>query len=522
MSKKLKNIGIVSLLTIVSRVLGLVRDQLGAAIFGAADLYSSFITAFSLPNLFRRLLGEGSLTAAFVPTLQDELRENGRAGAFMLLNKVVSWLLVITGGLGILGVLVFSQSRLLPGHESKWYLAADLSALLFPYVVMICIAAALNATLNVFEHFTEPALSPIWLNVCMILTLGGTGWKLAETEMGRMYWLCAGVLIGGGLQLFVPAGVLMKQGWRPRFDLALTPRVRAIGALMAPGLFGTAIYQINVFVSRLFAFSIGGGAAVHLFLANRFMELPIGVFAIAIATVVYPLISRHAAERNYTGMADDYRKGLRLILIINVPAAAGLALLSESMIRLLFQHGKFNAADTAATAPLLAFFAIGMPFFSVVSLTTRAFFALKDTVTPMKIAVLSFVINVGLSWWLKGKLGAPGLVLASTVAIVAQTVVMQRMLARQIPGMRFGDLWRTIGKVTLATVAMSIVVLAGWFALSRNLGATRLADISAIFVLIPASVLIYGFVLWALKVEGREEFEVLLAKLKGKATGRRG
>jgi putative peptidoglycan lipid II flippase len=521
-SKKLKNIGVVSLLTIVSRVLGLLRDQLGAAIFGAAELYSSFITAFSLPNLFRRLLGEGSLTAAFVPTLQEELRENGRPGAFALLNKVVSWLLVVTGGLGILGVLVFSQSRLLPGHESKWYLAADLSALLFPYVVMICVAAALNATLNVFEHFTEPALSPIWLNLCMILTLGGTGWKLAETEMGRMYWLCAGVLIGGSLQLIVPAGVLIKQGWRPKFDLTLNPRVRAIGALMAPGLFGTAIYQINVFVSRLFAFSINDGAAVLLFLANRLMELPIGVFAIAVATVVYPLISRHAAEKNYAGMADDYRKGLRLILIINVPAAAGLALLSEPIIRLLFQHGKFNAADTQAMAPLLGLFAIGMPFFSVVSLTTRAFFALKDTVTPMKIAALSFVINVGLSWWLKNTLGAPGLVLASTAAIIAQTVVMQRMLARRIPGMSFGDLWLTIGKVTLATVAMGIVVLAGWFALSRNLGTARLADLVAIFVLIPASVLIYALVLWALKVEGCEEFDVLLAKLKAKAVGKRG
>lgn len=521
MSKKLKNIGVVSLLTIVSRVLGLLRDQLGAAIFGAAELYSSFITAFSLPNLFRRLLGEGSLTAAFVPTLQEELRENGKAGAFELLNKVVSWLFVITGALALVGVTMFTQSRLLSGHDAKWYLAADLSALLFPYVAMICIAAALNATLNVFEHFTEPALSPIWLNVCMILTLGAAQWKLAETEMGQMYWLCAGVLIGGGLQLLVPAGVLVKQGWRPSFDLGLTPRVRAIGALMAPGLFGTAIYQINVFVSRLFAFAIGGGAAVHLFLANRLMELPIGVFAIAVATVVYPLISRHAAEKNYAAMADDYRKGLRLILIINVPAAAGLALLSEPIIRVLFQHGKFEAADTRLMTPLLALFAVGMPFFSVVSLTTRAFFALKDTVTPMKVAVLSFVINVGLSWWLKDVLGAPGLVLASTVAILAQTMVMQRVLARRIPGMRFGDLWRTIGKVALATIAMGVVVMTGWLGLKHGLGATRTTDLLAIFVLIPVSVLVYALVLWPLKVEGREEFAVLLAKFKSKA-GRRG
>jgi putative peptidoglycan lipid II flippase len=515
-SKKLKNIGIVSLLTIVSRVLGLLRDQLGAAIFGAADLYGSFITAFSLPNLFRRLLGEGSLTAAFVPMLQEEMRENGRPGAYTLLNQVASWLLLATGSICALAILLFSQSRLLTGHESKWYLAADLSAILFPYVVMICVAAALNATLNVFEHFTEPALSPIWLNLCMIGTLGGVGWKLAPTELGRMYWLCAGVLVGGAFQMLVPAVVLIKMGWRPRFDLALTPRVREIGALMAPGLFGTAIYQINVFVSRLFAFSIHDGSAVLLFLANRLMELPIGVFAIAVATVVYPLIARHAAERNFAGMADDYRKGLRLILLINLPAAAGLALLSEPIVRVLFQHGKFGPADTRAMAPLLALFAMGMPFFSVVSLTTRAFYALKDTLTPMKVATVSFVINVTLSWALKDRLGAPGLVLSSTVAIIVQTLVMQHWLARRIPGMSFGDLWRTIGKVMLATTVMAAVVVGGWKCLLSLNGVSRFADFGAILGLIPLSVVVYVVVLWTLKVEGREEFSVLASKLRTK------
>lgn len=512
MSRKLKAIGIVSFLTVISRVLGLVRDQLGAAIFGASELNSAFITAFSLPNLFRRLLGEGSLTAAFVPTLQDELHEAGRPGAFALLSKVASWLTVITIGLVVLAMVMFSQSRLLPGHESRWYLAADLSVILFPYLAMICIAAAFNATLNVFEHFTEPALSPIWLNLAMILTLGGAGWQLADTEMGQMYWLCAGVLIGGFLQLAVPAGVLMRMGWQPRFDFGLSPRVRQIGALMAPGLFGTAIYQINVFVSRLFAFSVDESAATLLFYANRLMELPIGVFAIAVATVVYPLIARHAAERNFVSMAEDYRKGLRLILIINVPAAAGLALLSEPITRLIFQHGEFTAVDTWEMAPLLALFAVGMPFFSISSLTTRAFYALKDTVTPVKIGVISFVINVGLSWTLKDWLGAPGLVLASTAAVIVQTIVMQRLLARAVPGLGFGELWRTIGKVMLATVAMGAVVAAGWFLLRHGLPHNRMADVLAIGGLIPLAVLVYALVLWRVKVEGREELTAVLAR----------
>lgn len=506
MSNKLKHIGVVSLLTVVSRVLGLARDTLALAIFGTGEYYSAFVTAFSLPNLFRRLLGEGSLTAAFVPTLQEELHERGRPGAFALLNQVVSWLAVVTGVMVALAMLAFSQSRLLPGHEPRWYLAADLTVLLFPYLALICLAAALNATLNVLERFTEPALSPIWLNLAMILSLGGAGWNLADTELGRMHWLCAGVLAGGCLQLLVPAGVLLRAGWRPRWDLGVSPRVRAIAALMAPGLFGSAIYQINVYISRLFAFSIDASSAALLFSANRLMELPIGVFAIAVATVVYPLIARHAAEGNHARMAEDYRKGLRLILLINLPAAAGLALLSEPIVRLLFQHGRFAAADTRAMAPLLALFALGLPFFSVVSLTTRAFYAVKDTVTPVKLAALSFLVNLGLSWLLKDVLGAPGLVLASTAAIVLQTLLMQHCLARALPGMGLGDLWRTIGQVLLATLAMGLVVAAGARLLPGAGLSLRQADVLAVGGLIPLGAAVYAAGLWLLRVEGREEF----------------
>ncbi|HTO02864.1 MAG TPA: murein biosynthesis integral membrane protein MurJ [Opitutus sp.] len=519
MSRKLKNIGVVSLLTVASRVMGLVRDQLSAAIFGASELNSAFITAFSLPNLFRRLLGEGSLTAAFVPTLQEELQERGRPGAFDLLNQVVSWLFVVTGVMCVLAMLAFSQSRMLAGHEPRWYLAADLTAILFPYLVMICVAAALNATLNVFERFTEPALSPVWLNLAMILSLGAAGWNLAETDLGRMHWLCAGVLVGGFLQMIVPAGVLMREGWRPRWNFGFSARVKEIAMLMAPGLFGTAIYQINVYVSRLIAFSIDESAATLLFYANRLMELPIGVFAIAIGTVIYPLIARHAAEKNFRAMADDYGKGLRLVLILNVPAAVGLALLSDPIVRLIYQHGAFGANDAQAMAYLLMLFAIGLPFFSVASLTTRAFYAVKDTFTPVKVAALSFVINIGLSLLLKDTLGAPGLVVASTVAVVVQTILLQRMLVRRLPAMRFGSLWLTIGKVLVASIAMGAVVALGWWGIREMMNGARSADWVAILILIPFSVLAYGGVLWAVRVEGREELSVMMKKFVSRFGG---
>ena len=228
MSKHLKHIGVVSLLTVVSRVLGMVRDQLGAAVFGASVLNSAFLTAFRLPNLFRRLLGEGSLTAAFLPTLQEELHVRGPAAAFALLNQVVSWLVAVTGGLTVVAMLLFSQSRLVGDTGDRWHLVADLSVWLFPYLALVCVAAAFNATLNVLQRFTEPALSPIWLNLCMIFSLGGAGLHWAQTDLGKIHWLCAGVLAGGFLQMAVPAAVLMRAGWRPRADFVLSPRVREI------------------------------------------------------------------------------------------------------------------------------------------------------------------------------------------------------------------------------------------------------------------------------------------------------
>jgi putative peptidoglycan lipid II flippase len=508
----LKDIGIVSALTASSRVLGLIRDQLALGILGAGGINDAFVTAFNLPNLFRRLLGEGALTAAFVPTMQHELKDRGRGGAFTLVSQVASWLLVVTGGLTLLAMLAFSQSRLLPGHQAKWYLAADLTAVLFPYMIFVCVAAAFGAALNVLGRFWESAISPVWLNVCMIASLAGAGllWQADERQVAT--WLCGGVLVGGFFQMIVPAIALVREGWRPQFDLTWSGPVREIARLMAPGLFGTAIYQINVYVSRLFAFSIQVGEASLFFYANRLMELPIGVFAIAVSTVVYPLLARHAAENNADAMAGDYRRGVRLILLLNVPAAAGLALLSTPIVRLLYERGKFTPADTAIMAPLLAWFAVGMPFFAVTSLMTRAFYARKDTLTPVKIAALSFVINIGLGWWLKDVWGARGLVIASTTAVVVQTFALQHLLGAAMPAMRFGELWRSLAKMVIATLLMASVVAGGWHVLRGMHGAEWLA----VFILIPLGIVVYAAALWLLKIEGREDLALVLNKVRGK------
>jgi len=522
-SGKLKNIGVVSGLTVVSRVLGLVRDQLSAAVFGTSALNSAFITAFSLPNLFRRLLGEGALTAAFVPTLQEELQAGAEAAAFRLLNQVASWLALVAGGVVVAGMGLFAWGGRLPQFAGKWSLAAELTVVLFPYLVFVCLAAAFSATLNVFKRFTEAALSPIWLNVAMIVSLGGAGLHWAETGRGQMHWLCAGVLLGGFFQMAVPGLVLVRLGWRPRVDFTLSPRVREIARLMAPGLFGVAIYQINIYVSRLLAFSVSDEAAAVLFYANRLTELPIGVFAIAVATVVYPLLAQHAARRQTGAFAADYAKGLRLILLVNLPAAAGLALLAEPITRLLFERGSFGPSDTAMLVPLLALFAVGMPFFSITSLSTRAFYALKDTKTPVKFAAVSFAINLVLSLALMRPLGAAGLVLASTVAVGVQTVQLQRGLTARLPELSFAPLWGGVAKLVAAVALMAAAVGGAWWGLEAWLGGRTehalLRDALAVGGLIPLGALVYGGALWGLRVEEREQLPMLWRRLRGRQPG---
>lgn len=522
MSKKLKDIGVVSVLTVASRFLGVLRDSLGVGIFGASGLYSAFLTAWVLPNLFRRLLAEGSLTAAFIPTLQEELHHGERRGALRLLSQVCSWLLLVSAVLVGIAIFLCRHSRWLRGYPERWHQAADLTAILFPYLIFIALAAACNATLNVFERFTEPALSPILLNLVMIASYAGAVWHFARTPWGEIHWLAAGVLLGGFLQFGTSAGVLIHGGWRPRFELAASPRVREIGRLMLPGLFGTAIYQINVTVSRLLAFSVNAAAITQLFNANRLMEFPIGVFAIAISTVVYPLIARHAVEGNRAAMAEDYRKGLRLILIINVPAAVGLALLGHPIVDFIYRHGRFTTEDAAFMAQLVALFAIGLPFFSVVSLTVRAFYAVKDTKTPVKVAAIDFFVNLILSvtlihvfrnrWhWATG-----GLVVASTTAIILQTLLLQRALVRRLPGMTFAPLWPSVAKVMAATAVMGLAVRCGWVGLGRCGLGMRMRDAAAIFGLIPAAIGIYAALLWALRIEGREDLAALLRRLRGR------
>ncbi len=523
MSKNLKNIGIVASATVVSRVLGLIREIFIAAVLGTSALNSAFVSAFTLPNLFRRLLGEGALTAAFVPTMAQELEHQQRAGAFSLVSKVASWLLVVTCGLVLVAMLVFSNAEPLlhsagrfgvaPDTAQRLLLGADLAVILFPYMIFVCLAAAFSAACQVLGRFTEPALSPIWLNLAIISALGLGGWWAWDAP-ARVNLLCGGVLVGGFLQMIVPATVLWGEGWRPSFDLRRDERVSEIVRLMAPTIIGSAIYLINISVSRFIGLSLNDHAASVLNLATRVMELPIGVFTAAIATVVFPLIARHASRQDWTHLGHDYHKGLRLVLVINVPAAVGLALLSEPIVRLLFQRGAFHPSDTTLMTPILAVYALGLPFLSFTSLALRGFYALKDTATPVRAAMLSFVVNIVLSVVLMRWLSTVGLALAGNLAVLVQAWFLQTRLARKLAGLNLAPQLPNLGKIVVATTVMGLAVYAGLWGIESLALAPKLRDTLAVVGLIPVACGVYAGLLWLLKIEGREELEALLAKIR--------
>ena len=504
--------GIVSLATVLSRVLGLGRDVLTFAIFGTSALHSAFQFAFTLPNLFRRLLGEGALTAAMIPVLSEEVEEKGKEGSWDLVNQVMCWLCLLAMVLVGLAWILFSLLPLWSGLDQRWYDGAALARILFPYLIFICLAAMLASALNVLHRFAIPALSAVWLNLSILIFLGLGSWFIVETPEQRMHFLCAGVLVGGFLQFLIPALALRREGWRPAWNFRKTTRLREIAWLMIPGLAGTAIFQINVVVSRSLAFSLDSGAVSILYLANRLVELPLGVFAIAVSTVIFPLLSRDAARQDTAAMQRSFVLGLRMNLLLTLPAAAGLAVLHEPILIALFQWGSFGPEQVALTGPVVAVFALSIPGYAWATYTTRGFYALKNTRTPVKIAGLAFLLNVALSLFFMRILGVMGLALANVLSTTIQAMILQWRLSLAHPAMNPAPVLADFIKTLLATLAMAFLVSFGWHSWVDVWGSGKGSAVMALPLGIGAGAAVFTCLIWMLNVHGRTELQEFLRK----------
>jgi putative peptidoglycan lipid II flippase len=521
MSSRFLNVFVVSLSTVGSRILGLFRDILVFSIFGSSVLNSAFLLAFTFPNLFRRLLGEGALTAALLPLLTDEKESRGEAGLFHLFNKVLSRVMTLLFALVGIGSLIMILVGKLPGLQDRWDLAMVLGVLLFPYMALVCLAAAFAAALNALHRFAIPALTAVWLNLAIIFFLGALGYFATEVPLYRMYWLCVGVLVGGGLQLLVPWLALRREGWHFQLDFLPSAEVREFTRLLLPGILGASVIQINILVSRSLAHFIDGSSVSIYYLANRLVELPLGVFSIAIATVYFPAFSEWASRRNKTEFARIFQQSMRLMFAITIPATVGFLMLGEPILSFLFEWGAFQARDTALTLPLLWVFALGLPFYSMVALLVRGFYAHKNTKAPMQVAVICFVLNLILSLILMRPLGVIGLALANLLAILAQTIFLTGMLSNLLQSNILKNLVADLLKIGLSTLVM-IGAIYPLHRLVVHLPFTGKGE-SAILVLfvIPLSVFIYFLVLWLSKFREMDQLSMLVMRLLGRGKPKR-
>lgn len=390
----LKHAGIITSITLLSRIFGYVRDQRITYLLGTLPAGDAYTVAYRIPNLLRRLVAEGAMTASFIPIFTHLLKEEGREKVWEFANKFFWTMAFVLSALAIAGIvfspffinLVASGFR----HRPSYDLTIYLNRIIFPYVFFIGLAALASAILNSFHSFAVPAATPIVLNIS-IITFSFFAFRFQEPAVS----LAIGVVVGGLLQLLIQIPQLIKQGMTFDFGISFKhPAIRKVARLMLPVFFGVGVAQLGLIIDTQFASYLFAGAQASLYVADRVMELILGGYAISVATVILPMLSQQAAENQISDMRKTLAFSMRIVSFIAVPSTVGLVVLRRPIIEVLFQHGKFNAQSTAITAPPLMFFALGLCAFALIKVVVPAFYSLHDTKTPVKIAAWALTFNL--------------------------------------------------------------------------------------------------------------------------------
>ena len=462
-SRLAKSAAVMSVATLASRLLGIARDTVLARTFGAGATMDAFIVAFRVPNLLRDLFAEGAMTAAFVPTFTRTLHARGKAEAWRVGNLVLNALLLVTGVLVILGMFIAEPlTRLLAGEYSDdphWLeITAAMTKIMLPFLPAIAIAVAMMGMLNSLRKFFIPALSPAMFNVatiaCALLAVPVMPMFGLEPVLG----LAIGTVIGGGGQILMQWPALRAEGFRYRPILSFRdPDVREILRLMGPGTIGVAAAPINVLVNTYLATHEGTGAASWLTYAFRLMYLPIGIFGVSVATAALPDFARQFGEGDMPGMRRTLSSALRLMLVLNVPAAVGLMVLAGPIVELVLEYDKFTDADTAATAAALIFYAPGLLGYSAVKIISPAFYAMKDSRTPVIVSLASVGANLALNLMLvRTTLGYRGLALGTAIAALVNAATLLWIFRGRAHGIEGRGVVVTLLKILAASAVMAL------------------------------------------------------------------
>ena len=469
-SRVARNASVIGLAVMASRVLGLVRDQVFAIFFGAGLHVDAFLTAFRIPNLLRDLFAEGALSSAFVTTYTQVLESKGPQEAARLSNRVTTLMVLTIGALSVVAWIAAPSivHLLAPGFfavPGKAELTIELTRIMIPFLLLIALAAQAMGILNAHHRFGIPALSSSFFNIGSIvggLLLGFVfGPFIGLSPIAGMAY---GTLLGGFLQFAVQWPSLRRVGFRYRPALSLKdPGVRQIVSLMGPAIIGTAAVQINVFVNTNFASAIidpatgavADGPVSWLNFAFRFMQFPIGVFGVAIATATLPPLSRSSARKDVGEFRDTLADSLGLVFLLCVPSAAGLAVLGQPIVALIFEHGRFTAFDTLQTANALAAYSIGLAGYAAIKVLSPACYALGDARTPMLISLGSILVNYVMNTLLVGPFGHVGLALSTSAVALVNFFLLALVLRYKLARLGGRRLTRTFFRVCLASAAMA-------------------------------------------------------------------
>ncbi|NQT10719.1 MAG: murein biosynthesis integral membrane protein MurJ [Desulfobacteraceae bacterium] len=456
-----KAAGVVGAATLLSRLFGFIRDVVIAWFFGAGLSSDAFFVAFRIPNLLRRLFAEGSLSIAFIPVFTEYLTVKGRDEAFKLARAAIWLLSMILAIVAVLGVLLSPViiKVIAPGFISspeKFFLTVNLTRIMFPYIFFIGLVALCMGILNSLGHFAAPALAPVFLNIAMICSVFFISPYMSDPVTG----LAIGVLIGGVLQLALQIPFLIKKGlyFLQRVKI-FHPGLKRIGLLMLPAVFGAAVYQINILVSTLLASLLPEGSVSYLYYADRLVQFPLGIFAIATATAILPSISRQASSGDLEAVKDTFAHAMKLVLFITIPSMVGLIILREPIVALLFKRGVFDSKATQLTAYALLYYGIGLWAFSGVRIVVSTFYALQDTRTPVRMAVISIIANIVLGIILMGPLAHGGLALATSLASMLNFGLLIRALKIKLGSLGLRSIAESACKSVLCAAIMGAVVM---------------------------------------------------------------
>jgi putative peptidoglycan lipid II flippase len=456
--------------TLLSRILGFIRDMVIARFFGATGLSDSFFVAFRIPNLLRELFAEGSMSSAFIPVLTETRIKRGEEEAYKLARITVTFIIIAVGAISLTGIIFapYIVKVIAPGftEPAKFSTTVLLTRIMFPFLLFVSLAAFTMGALNVKRVFFVPALASAWFNVAIITTI------ILFTGIFRRPVLAVaiGVTVGGFIQFASQVPSFLKHGYTFGIDTHFAHEgLRKMGRLILPTILGLAVAQINIFVSTILASFLSEGSIAYLYYSMRLIQFPVGIFGVAMGMAALPALSEHAAKGDMISLKKDFSYSLRLLFFITVPSMVGLIALRYPIVNLLFQRGEFDYTATRGTAFSLVFYSLGIWSIVGVRVVVSAFYSMHDTRTPVKVAFLALITNIIFSLLLMGPLKHGGLALANSISSGVNFTLLFYLLRKRLGGIESG---RIITSFIKTLVASGIMGFAGWVLLRGDIWET--------------------------------------------------